>query len=115
MKKTFFLILSLVFLFPVFAFSASFEIDVDKLGFYPGLITVKKGERVVIKFTSKDVTHGIHFDKFGVANTTIPELKSITLEFTPNETGKFHFKCTKFCSWRHFLIIMPKFYVNVTE
>ncbi|MEK7828388.1 MAG: cupredoxin domain-containing protein [Deltaproteobacteria bacterium] len=107
MKKTLFLILSLVFLFPVFAFSASFEIDVDKLGFYPGLITVKRGERVVIKFTSKDVTHGIHFDKFGAPNITIPELKSVTIEFTPNETGRFHFKCTKFCSWRHLVGAMP--------
>jgi heme/copper-type cytochrome/quinol oxidase subunit 2 len=107
MKKMIFLILLLVLLFPVSAFSASFEIDVDVLGFYPGLITVKRGDRVVITFTSKDVTHGIHFDRFGLGNITIPEKKSITIEFTPRETGKFHFKCTKYCSWRHLIGAMP--------
>lgn len=116
MKKIFFLMLSLILFFSGNAFSdSSFEIKVDKVGFEPKLITVKKGEKVVIKFTSTDVAHGIDLDDFGLKNTIIPEKDSVTLEFTPNEAGQFSFWCTKLCSWRHFLIIMPKFYVNVVE
>ena len=116
MKKTIFLILSLMLFFSGAAFSdSSFEIKVDKVGFEPASITVKKGEKVVIKFTSTDVAHGINLDDFGLKNTIIPEKDSVTLEFTPDKTGQFSFWCTKYCSWRHFLIIMPKFYVNVIE
>jgi len=116
MKKTIFLILSLILFFSGAAFSdSSFEIKADKLGFEPKSITVKKGEKVVIKFTSTDVAHGINLEEFGLKNTVIPEKDSVMLEFTPDKTGTFSFRCTKYCSWRHLIFAYPRLEVNVIE
>ena len=116
MKKMFFLILSLILFFSGAAFAdSSFEIKVDKVGFEPKLITVKKGEKVVIKFTSTDVAHGIDLDDFGLKNTIIPEKDSVTLEFTADKTGTFSFRCTKYCSWRHLIFVYPRLEIKVIE
>ena len=116
MKKTIFLILSLMLFFSGTAFSdSSFEIKANKPGFEPTSITIKKGEKVVIKFTSTDVAHGINLDEFGLKNTIIPEKDSVTLEFTSHKTGTFSFRCTKYCSWRHLIFAYPRLEVNVIE
>ncbi|MDP2681795.1 MAG: cupredoxin domain-containing protein [Deltaproteobacteria bacterium] len=116
MKKTIFLILSLMLFFSGAAFSdSSFEIKANKPGFEPTSITIKKGEKVVIKFTSTDVAHGINLDEFGLKNTIIPEKDSVTLEFTADKTGTFSFPCTKYCSWRHLIGARPRLEIKVIE
>jgi len=116
MKKMFFLILSSILFFSGAAFSdSSFEIKADEAGFEPASITVKKGEKVVIKFTSTDVNHGIHLDEFGLKNIIIPEKDSVTLEFTAGKTGTFSFPCTKYCSWKHLVGKRPRLEIKVIE
>lgn len=98
-----------------FAQDMGFEVKAYKDRFEPQSITVKKGEKVSIKFISTDVDHGIHLDEFGLKNTIIPEKDSITLEFTADKTGTFSFPCTKYCSWRHLVGMRPKFEIKVVE
>ena len=54
--------------------------------------------RLVI--TSADVDHGIKIDELGI-NQKIPAHQTINVEFTPNEVGRFEFKCSVVCGSGH--------------
>lgn len=110
-----FLAVSLLFSVAAFSEDVFFEVKADKPAFAPSSITVKKGHKVTIKFTSLDVDHGIHLETFGLKEVIIPEKDSITVEFTPEKTGVFDFPCTKYCGWRHLVGKRPRFEVKVVD
>lgn len=93
----------------------SFEVKAAKDSWEPSSITVKKGQRVSIKFTSVDVDHAIELDEFGLKKTLIPEKESVTLEFTADKVGTFSFPCTKYCGWRHLVGKRPRLEIKVVE
>jgi len=94
---------------------AFFEIKADKPSFTPSSITVKKGQKVTLKFISLDVDHSVDMSVFGLKEILIPEKESVTFEFTPNKTGTFSIPCKKYCGWRHLVFSQPKLEIKVVE
>ncbi|MFQ5900928.1 MAG: cupredoxin domain-containing protein [Thermodesulfobacteriota bacterium] len=116
LKKILFLFLAFS-LFPALAFSqdVTFEVKISKIKFEPSHITVKKGQRVAVKFISTDVSHGITLKKFGLKKVVIKGKTEETVEFTADKSGVFTFPCTKYCSWRHLLLMRPRLTITVEE
>ena len=97
------------------------EITAEKYGYTPGRITVNKGDTVILKPTSKDVTHGflldgypveftikqggIAFQKYqwkdddGKVHTDWDKVNEV--EFVADRAGKFIFRCTQVCGNLH--------------
>jgi cytochrome c oxidase subunit 2 len=68
--------------------------------FDPGVITVKKGEKVRLVVTATDRKHGIKIEGYDidqVLNTGDPT----TIEFTADKAGTFEFKCSVYCGMGH--------------
>ncbi|MBI2624422.1 cytochrome c oxidase subunit II [Candidatus Parcubacteria bacterium] len=68
--------------------------------FEPNTITVKKGERVRLRITSVDVTHGFGLPEFDVSANLSANAET-TVEFTASKVGTFTFSCTVFCGSGH--------------
>jgi len=76
------------------------KITARQFEFDPHTITVQKGKPVKLVITSADVDHGFKLDAFGL-NQKIPANKTIDLEFTPNQVGRFQFRCSVVCGNGH--------------
>lgn len=76
------------------------EVAAKRFSYTPGEITLKKGEPVVLVFTSSDVTHGIHFKELGV-DTRVSKGKPTEVPLTPTQTGSFVGQCSVFCGSGH--------------
>jgi cytochrome c oxidase subunit 2 len=76
------------------------DIATQRFMYTPGEITLKKGEPVVLVFTSSDVTHGIHFKELGV-DTKVSKGKPTEVSLTPTQTGDFVGHCSVFCGSGH--------------
>lgn len=76
------------------------RVTAKNFDFTPGEITVKKGEPVVLEFTSVDRAHGFYLPDFGVETKIKPGAVS-RVSFTPGKTGKFPFACDVFCGSGH--------------
>ncbi|MBI5047558.1 MAG: cupredoxin domain-containing protein [Deltaproteobacteria bacterium] len=116
-RKIFMMIFAASLLFSHIANSqdASFDIKAAKDRWEPSSITIKKGEKVSIKFISVDVDHAVELGEFGLKKVLIPEKDSVTLEFTATKTGTFSFPCIKYCSWRHLVGARPRLEIKVVE
>lgn len=70
-------------------------ISVEGGNFYfkPNVITVKKGEKVKLTFTSAGGMHDFSLDEFNV-HTAMISSGSTTVAFTPDKTGTFEFYCS---------------------
>ncbi len=68
--------------------------------FNPSEIRVKEGEKVRLKITSVDVTHGFALPEFNV-NATLDPQKEQTVEFVANKKGEFTFFCSVVCGRGH--------------
>ena len=77
-----------------------FVITAKQWSFSPAIIKVKKGDTVVLKATSVDVTHGLNLREFGV-NETLEPNKTKTIEFVADKTGTFTFSCSVACGAGH--------------
>jgi cytochrome c oxidase subunit 2 len=106
LAKTVFVVLLAVGLLAVSGFApaadAPRKIDImaKRFGYEPAEITIKKGEPVVLKLTSQDVTHGFKFKEMNL-NAKIEKNKTTELAFTPNEAGDFVAHCSVFCGSGH--------------
>ncbi len=68
--------------------------------FDPGVITVKKGDKVRLIITATDRDHGIKIDAFDI-NQVLKKRDPTTIEFTADRAGTFEFKCSVFCGMGH--------------
>lgn len=80
-----------------------FEIKADNFKFIPETITVKQGDKVVIKALAVDKDHGIGIKAFGVKEL-MPKGEWITVEFVADKKGEHTIQCTKYCGWKHFFM-----------
>jgi cytochrome c oxidase subunit 2 len=76
------------------------EITAKRFGFAPDHVTLKKGEPVVLRLRSEDVTHG-----FFVRALKIDELiekdKPVEVKVQPDKEGTFTVICHHFCGAGH--------------
>jgi cytochrome c oxidase subunit 2 len=76
------------------------RITAKNFDFTPNVITVKKGEPVVLVISSQDRKHGFSLRAFGIRADINPG-GNATVRFTPNKAGKFSFSCDVFCGEGH--------------
>ena len=76
------------------------KIVAKKFEFDPRTITVQKGKPVRLVITSADVDHGIKLEELGI-NQKIPAHQTISVDFTPDQVGRFEFKCSVVCGSGH--------------
>ena len=66
------------------------------------VIEVSKGDRVVLKLRSADVTHGFSLKAYGIyVAPGIQPGKTVYASFTAGTVGRFIFMCTVFCGDIH--------------
>jgi heme/copper-type cytochrome/quinol oxidase subunit 2 len=65
-------------------------------------IAVSKGDQVILKLRSADVTHGFSLKAFGIyVAKGIQPGKTVYVSFTADKVGRFIFMCTVFCGDIH--------------
>lgn len=77
-----------------------FGIVAKQFSFEPNTITVNKGDKVKLKITSTDVTHGFAINEFGV-NEQLQPGKTVNVEFVADKSGTFTFYCSVICGAGH--------------
>lgn len=107
---------SLLFLLAATVLSqgVEFDIKVDKVRFQPDSISVNRGDRVILKVTSLDEkAHGLTIEDFGLQRVIIPAKETVNIEFLADKEGVFSYRCSKYCSFRHFFFAQPKLTIEV--
>ncbi len=101
-----FLVLGLVLLI-IGAFGATalaaekvIKITAKRFEYNPKEITLKKGEPVVLEFTSLDRLHGFKCAALGVRADIKPG-QVTRVPLTPQKVGDFEFHCDNFCGSGH--------------
>lgn len=77
-----------------------FTITAKRFTWDPAQITVKLNDRVRLKVTSVDVTHGISIPQFNVSEV-LPPNETKTIEFIADKQGTFRFFCSVYCGSGH--------------
>ena len=77
------------------------EIIAKRFTYDPDLITLKKGQPVVLAMHSIDVAHGLKVEEFNIKSDEIKKGKETQIQFTPNETGHYEGQCAHFCGKGH--------------
>jgi heme/copper-type cytochrome/quinol oxidase subunit 2 len=74
----------------------------EKGNYSPQFLSVPVGKKVKLRVRNVDtVTHGFAIPALQVDAGEIKAGHSVTLEFTPEKTGKYDFYCTVWCSEHH--------------
>lgn len=111
----------LIRLLPIEAGTRTILLEAKKYGYSPSRIVVNKGDKIVLKPTSLDVTHGFLLDGYpveavlkqqgltfikyewedddGKLQTDWDKVK--TIEFVAEKSGKFTYRCTQTCGNLH--------------
>ena len=76
------------------------EVTAKKFEFSPNPIRVKKGQPVKLTITATDRDHGFAIDAFNI-NQKLKQGEPTVIEFTPDKTGDFPFRCVLFCGSGH--------------
>ena len=76
------------------------RIVAHKFVYQPREIRLKRGEAVVLEFTSLDVIMGFNSHDFGVRTDIIPDMVT-RVRLTPGKVGEFVFYCDVFCGNGH--------------
>jgi cytochrome c oxidase subunit 2 len=76
------------------------EITARRFQFTPNVITLRKGEVVVLRLHSEDVLHGFFQKPLGI-DTVIEPGKRTDVVLTPHETGRYVVICHHFCGSGH--------------
>ena len=76
------------------------RITARRFTYSPSVVTLKKGEPVVLELTTQDVFMGMNIPDFGVRSDIVPG-KTMKLAFTPDKAGTFTLLCDVFCGDGH--------------
>lgn len=71
-------------------------IDIEAGSFYykPSTLTLKKGEKVTLKFKAVDMMHDFNIDELGLKIPVTKSGNEVTVEFTPEKVGEFEYYCS---------------------
>ena len=76
------------------------QVTLRKYEFSPGLLRVRKGERVKLVMAAADHDHGLKLDDFDI-NQKIPKGTTVVVEFIADKAGTFQFRCSSVCGLGH--------------
>lgn len=77
-----------------------FTVKAAQWKYAPNVLSVNKGDRVIIHMESLDVEHGIYVDGFGAEAHGAPG-EDVTVEFVADKAGKFRYRCSATCGPLH--------------
>lgn len=69
-------------------------VGAKNFSFSPSTLTLKKGQKVKLVFTSSGGFHDFTVDELNVKTKRVDSGASDTVEFTPTKTGTFEFYCS---------------------
>ena len=76
------------------------ELRAKRYAYTPNVIKVNKGDRIILKLISEDVTHGFFLDGYGIEFYVHPgETREVAIK--ADKAGKFIFRCSKTCGEFH--------------
>ena len=78
---------------------------VERGGWSPARIVVKRGQKVRLRILADDVTHGFQLLHFGVDAGAIKTGTTKVVEFTADRAGEFPFYCSVRCSPLHMALM----------
>lgn len=76
------------------------DLQAKRFAFAPSEITLKKGEPVILRLSTADVTHGLYLKPLKI-DTDISPGKFTYVKITPEQVGKFVAICDHFCGVGH--------------
>lgn len=76
------------------------QVTAQRFTFTPNEIVVKKGQPVVLVFSSLDFVHGFNIPSLKL-RADLPPGKITRLRFTPDRVGEHPFVCDNFCGEGH--------------
>jgi heme/copper-type cytochrome/quinol oxidase subunit 2 len=76
------------------------DLKATKFAFTPGSVRVKAGVPVELHVVSTDGSHGIAIPAWKI-NEPLPAGKEVVIRFTPDQAGKYPFRCSVFCGSGH--------------
>ncbi len=76
------------------------DVAARQFEFEPATVVVRQGEKVRLKVTSEDVTHGIGIEGYDI-DEVLPPGETKAVEFTADEAGAHHVHCTIYCGEGH--------------
>jgi nitrosocyanin len=71
----------------------TFTIDAGSFYYNPSTIKVKKGDKVKVVITSKDMMHNFIIDEYNVKSPITKAGETSTVEFVADKTGTFEYYC----------------------
>lgn len=80
--------------------STKFSVNPPGEQFADPMITVRKGDTIVLRIKNLDVPHGFAIEEFRI-NVFTPPSEITEVRFVANEIGRFTFFCTVFCGTGH--------------
>jgi len=76
------------------------DITAKRFEFSPREIVLRRGEKVTLRITSRDVTHGFYQKALGI-DTTVEPGRTTEVTLTPEKAGRFVTICDHFCGSGH--------------
>lgn len=76
------------------------RIEASQYQFDPGVVHVRRGDRVTIELVATDVVHGLYLDGYGLQMTADPG-QTERLTFVAGRPGTFRFRCSVTCGAMH--------------
>jgi len=76
------------------------KLEAFQFGYSPDTIRVKKGDKVKISATSRDVPHGFYIKEYNI-NATIRKGEFERIEFIADKAGTFDIICSVYCGKGH--------------
>ena len=76
------------------------QVTAQRFTFTPNEIVVKKGQPVVLAFSSLDFVHGFNIPSLKL-RADLPPGKITRVRFTPDRVGEHPFVCDNFCGEGH--------------
>jgi cytochrome c oxidase subunit II len=77
------------------------EVVAKRFAFEPSEIQVTVGQRVRLVLRTADGLHGFEIKKFKIAKEIPRGNKTVTVEFTASEAGRFPILCSEYCGDGH--------------
>jgi|SRR5581483_11027423 len=76
------------------------EITAKRFAFTPNVVTLRKGEKVILRLHSEDVTHGFFLRALKIDEIIEPG-QTKDIDVTPHTAGSFTTICDHFCGVNH--------------